>query len=788
MSSSASELDRSIQTFFACIRLLDPSLGLTLDEDGLWTGYIWVKTLNKFGFNFQDITARTGPTRTSTTSRKSTILDIYHQLSLHLETVEKVSTFFFEVPELTEIIELNKGIEGKTAVVHMNSLVLFVLLGKRNRPILEKLSLPDREHLQHMLTEIGASKYADSVAEDLQQHYYDLRRQTYLVIKTMQKLATQRDSAKDQLNDVNDHLHKAEKDMDWLQEQLELQETQLKDLQSDKEAAEKTMQVLNLSRAQKDLAADGQSEGKKNTEKLYENQTVISELELKLKNEQQENKSHKRQLQEKQQKITGLQKEITVTASVQHFENLLADFWLADQKLEGKSADLLNLEMALTQEKETNTRTTLSLQHTRNIQETQARKMVDDGKAFDALNLELAESKGVLAQTQRELTESLQVIKTKNNELYGLREELANTEVPDQSSLADQTTISDLQRKNSDLHNVIMSLREESSRWQEALASERSYCSETILPNFCIAWKATAIIFKSVFEKLMLLLLAWKTSGITSFSVSVPVEHQGHFAQLSENEELVSTTRKLKEANEGMKTAQEELQQQIASQLSQIEAKGSELSNLQSQHEELQEQIRANESQLKDLQTQNVLASERSHWLETVLPNFCIVLAMKCHLQKRLQKAHAYAASLEDLRNHLVLSICALSFRNSWFQARLRHVHNHITKLNTKVIAQLSENEELVSTTRKLKEANEGMKTAQEELQQQIASQLSQIEAKGSELSNLQSQHEELQEQIRANKSQLKDLQTQNVLASERSHWLETVLPNFCIGSLMAMA
>ncbi|KAJ6450228.1 hypothetical protein C8R47DRAFT_1084489 [Mycena vitilis] len=86
----------------------------------------------------------------------------------------------------------------------------------------------------------------------------------------------------------------------------------------------------------------------------------------------------------------------------------------------------------------------------------------------------------------------------------------------------------------------------------------------------------------------------------------------------------------------------------------------------------------------------------------------------------------------------------------------------YLCLLNTKVIAQLSENEELVSTTRKLKEANEGMKTAQEELQQQIASQLSQIEAKGSELSNLQSQHEELQEQIRANESQLKDLQTQN--------------------------
>ncbi|KAJ7622845.1 hypothetical protein DFH06DRAFT_1143162 [Mycena polygramma] len=541
MSSSASELDRSIQTFFACIRLLDPSLESALDEDGLWTGYIWVQILNKL------------------------------------------------------------------------------------------LSPPNREHLQHMLTEIGASNYADSVAEDLQQHYYDLRRQTYLVIKTMQELATQRESAKDQLDGVNDHLLQANKDIDGLHEQLELQETQLEELQSSGEAAEKTMQVLNLPlvplfddqfrkeledkllvtervlQVQKNLAAHGQSEGKKNAEKLSEKETIIFELEIKLKNEQQKDESHKRQLQEKQQQITGLQKEVT--------------------ELEKKSAEILNLEMALTQEKETNAKTT----------EIQAKKMIDDRKAFDALNLELAQSKGVLAQTQRELTETLQVIETKNSELHDLQEELANTDVPEQSSLADQTTISDLQTTISDLHNVIKNLREESSELQEALASERSYCLETVVPNFCI--------------------------------------------------------------------------------------------------------------------------------VSDLLP----VLAMKCHLQKRLQKAHAYAASVEDLRNSLILNICACPISDVVCKL-------HDFRLNAKVIVQSSESEKLVTTMSELKKANEDMETAQEELQQQIASQTSQIQAKESDLSNLQSQHVildlkgELQEQIRAKESQLEDLQTQN--DSDYNAWM----------------
>jgi hypothetical protein len=110
----------------------------------------------------------TGPTRSQHTARHSLIMELYHQLICHLET-NKVSTLYFVVPDLMPIISLDKDSKGKTAVIHMNSLVLFCLLQtKKYRELFKSLDKEDQECLGARLLHVGATRFGVSPAETKQ--------------------------------------------------------------------------------------------------------------------------------------------------------------------------------------------------------------------------------------------------------------------------------------------------------------------------------------------------------------------------------------------------------------------------------------------------------------------------------------------------------------------------------------------------------------------------------------------------------------------------------------------
>lgn len=93
-------------------------------------------------------------------------MKLYHCLIIHLEITAKQSTLNFVVPNLEAIAIVDRGMEGKRAVVHMNSLVLAVLLRNQdNLKLFGSLADKDQTSLAKAFEEFGAHSQIKSVSK-----------------------------------------------------------------------------------------------------------------------------------------------------------------------------------------------------------------------------------------------------------------------------------------------------------------------------------------------------------------------------------------------------------------------------------------------------------------------------------------------------------------------------------------------------------------------------------------------------------------------------------------------
>ncbi|KAJ6572336.1 hypothetical protein B0H19DRAFT_1065290 [Mycena capillaripes] len=239
----------------------------------------------------------TGPTRSQHTARHSLIMELYHQLICHLET-NQVSTFYFVVPELIPIISLDKDSKGKTAVIHMNSLVLFCLLQtKKYLELFKSLDKEDQECLGARLSDAGATRFAESPAETKQTRtLLRSRMNVYNLQKEHQKMSTDLKSQQDLNDDMQRQLTMASNAQHKSQDKilhLEIQYERLEE-ESQKAAEESEREITRIGNNltvtsavladQRSLVSILKKEIDDQAKKLEDKEALISELESKLGN------------------------------------------------------------------------------------------------------------------------------------------------------------------------------------------------------------------------------------------------------------------------------------------------------------------------------------------------------------------------------------------------------------------------------------------------------------------------------------------------------------------------
>ncbi|KAJ7864388.1 hypothetical protein B0H13DRAFT_1899186 [Mycena leptocephala] len=346
---------------------------------------------------------------------------------IHLEITAKQSTLNFVLPNLEAIAVVDRGMEGKQAVVHMTSLVLAVLLRNQdNLKLFGTLADKDQTSLAKAFEEFGAHSQIKSLSKTEDHHYYSHQMHLYMLKKESEEMSKNLISAgricSEISRDVNeldslqidyDNMHSkmrvVQEDQDKCfadLEHLELEYAKLtKDLeknQAETQRLENKHHVTSLVMGdQRHLAAHWRDTNKDQEVKLEIKETQLSEMEIQLSDKEQRIDELQKLLSEKQQQNVRVEKEL--------------------REFDKTKAELVTSSLPLTRKK---------------------------NEIY--MNFWLTQSKYDCIQ-QEELANTLQIVQVKDTKIRTLEEQLSSQSREENSSLADQTAILELREKNSEV-------------------------------------------------------------------------------------------------------------------------------------------------------------------------------------------------------------------------------------------------------------------------------------------------------------------------------------------------
>ncbi|KAJ7877669.1 hypothetical protein B0H13DRAFT_1893043 [Mycena leptocephala] len=442
-------------------------------------------------------------------------MKLYHCLIIHLEITAKQSTLNFVVPNLEAIAIVDRGMEGKRAVVHMNSLVLAVLLRNQdNLKLFGSLADKDQTSLAKAFEEFGAHSQIKSVSKTEDHHYYSRQMHLYMLTKESEEMSKKLDSLQaeyarksqemsselDSLQIDYDNMHSkmrvVQEDRDKCFADLEHLELEYAKLSKDLEKNEAETQRLEnkhhvtslVMGDQRDLATHWRDTNKDQEVKLEMKETQLSEMifqtaEIGTPDEPLRPKRHvvarktvdelQKLLSEKQQQNVRVEKEL--------------------REFDKTKAELVNIQLAFNNEKNGGNEMSIKLQNMQKKILGLESKIASDIQHLDIRTSELTQSKNDCIRVQEELANTLQIVQVKDTKIRTLEEQLSSQSRDDNSSLADQTAILELREKNSEvlaekkaalkqletLILVLCGIAATVSRFQIRLKRNHSYISQS---------------------------------------------------------------------------------------------------------------------------------------------------------------------------------------------------------------------------------------------------------------------------------------------------------------------
>ncbi|KAJ7895432.1 hypothetical protein B0H13DRAFT_1885551 [Mycena leptocephala] len=259
---------------------------------------------------------------------------------IHLEITAKQSTLNFVLPNLEAIAVVDRGMEGKQAVVHMTSLVLAVLLRNQdNLKLFGTLADKDQTSLAKAFEEFGAHSQIKSLSKTEDHHYYSHQMHLYMLKKESEEMSKNLISAGRICSEISRDVN----ELDSLQIDYDNMHSKMRVVQEDQDKCFADLEHLELEYAKltKDLEKN-QAE----TQKASGEQHHVTSLVM---GDQRHLAAHWRD--------TNKDQEVKLEIKETQLSEIYMNFWLTQSKYDCIQQEELANTLQIVQVKDTKIRT-----------------------------------------------------------------------------------------------------------------------------------------------------------------------------------------------------------------------------------------------------------------------------------------------------------------------------------------------------------------------------------------------------------------------------------------------
>ncbi|KAJ6544888.1 hypothetical protein DFH09DRAFT_1088420, partial [Mycena vulgaris] len=366
-------------------------------------------------------------------------------IMLYFETILKERTLDFIVPHLDTISARDEGIAGTTALVHMNSFVLAIMLKSPNiLPLFQALTQAEQECLGQDMIVSGAfashtSHKSPKTAHNEPEHYYHLRRQACRSSEQAaedQRLETSLEALQSELHAVKTDRDKYLADIEKMESDFTAQQRRLRERYETAKTAIKNLEdkthVTSLVLGTSKTDVNELKQDIKNlTKELANKDGIISEMETRLRNEQHDADNS-----------TTLHKKAQA-----HNIQLQRDLAESDKRV----AELTNAQLAWNTEESEIKRDRRSLRVRLEYLEP---SMTELRRNLETMTLESTSAKAALEKALEKVSTMSEALDAKMVHIQDLENELSERPSANisQTTLAEETIIAQLRTQQETVH------------------------------------------------------------------------------------------------------------------------------------------------------------------------------------------------------------------------------------------------------------------------------------------------------------------------------------------------
>ncbi|KAJ6495928.1 hypothetical protein DFH09DRAFT_1103597 [Mycena vulgaris] len=435
-------LDSHVEAFLTLIRGLLGSEDYTKAD--LYTG-----GLCNFQMPSTSNPSENNRTRGGSDTRWQILTSLYYQIMLYFETILKERTLDFIVPHLDTISARDEGIAGTTALVHMNSFVLAIMLKSPNiLPLFQALTQAEQECLGQDMIVSGAfashtSHKSPKTAHNEPEHYYHLRRQAYRSSEQAaedQRLETSLEALRSELHAVKTDRDKYLADIEKMESDFTAQQRRLQERYETAKTAIKNLEdkthVTSLVLGTSKTDVNELKQDIKNlTKELANKDGIISEMETRLRNEQHDADNS-----------TTLHKKAQA-----HNTQLQRDLAESDKRV----AELTNAQLAWNTEESEIKRDRRSLRVRLEYLEP---SMTELRRNLETMTLESTSAKAALEKALEKVSTVSEALDAKMLHIQDLENELSerpSANISQTTTLAEETIVTQLRTQQAALEDML---------------------------------------------------------------------------------------------------------------------------------------------------------------------------------------------------------------------------------------------------------------------------------------------------------------------------------------------